>query len=200
MRGKRWAGDSYRKRGSLRLRWFLLATLLFGFSSLLRAADPSVEPASPLGGDSGTPAAGTLSGGPGSWDQSPAEMNGSGSGDALGDGSSHKPLEDILRNQPLLADASNSLKKSGAGADPLPDSSSTSSSSSSPSLVNPGTGKVVMPETLVTASSESILPGDYDVGSVYGTPLNVVDTPRRSRSSPSRRSSPPRSFPKTSCQ
>ncbi|WP_242529233.1 TonB-dependent receptor plug domain-containing protein [Methylacidimicrobium sp. B4] len=30
----------------------------------------------------------------------------------------------------------------------------------------------------MTATSESVLPGDYDVGSVYGTPLNVVDTPR----------------------
>ncbi|ACD82177.1 TonB-dependent receptor plug domain-containing protein [Candidatus Methylacidiphilum infernorum] len=116
-------------------------------------------------------AAGTLSGGPGSWDQAPVESGGSMGGSVFGEATGPQPLEKLLRNHPLLADSSSS-SRSNVGTDPA------ASSPSSPSLANPSTGSVTMPETIVAITSESVLPGDYDISSVYGTPLNIVDTPR----------------------
>ncbi|QSR89193.1 TonB-dependent receptor plug domain-containing protein [Methylacidiphilum caldifontis] len=152
------------------IRWIFLSILFINIVPAVQAGDSTLGPASMLTGEENTSSLQSMSGDPASWDQPPqgTESTGNGPQDVFGGSTSYQPLSNLLRNHPLLADASSSSTAN----------SSTTSSSSSPSLSSSESGRVTMPETIVSTSNESVLPGDYDINSVYGIPLNVVDTPR----------------------
>ncbi|TFE72961.1 hypothetical protein A7Q10_03335 [Methylacidiphilum caldifontis] len=139
--------------------------------SAVQAEDSMYGPTSAIKGEEASSPLRKISGDPASWDQPQqgTENIASDPQDVFGGSSTHQPLSDLLQKHPLLADASSS---SGTN-------SSTNSSSSSHSQSSYESGRVTMPETIVsTTNNESVLPNDYEINSVYGIPLNVVDTPR----------------------
>jgi|GEM_PF-730011 len=102
-----------------------------------------------------------LGGGPGSWDSVPEDplLTSSPYGDMNRRGG------DLGNLQPLLAQ-----NQSTAPSSTTPPSSSPTSSSAGQS--------VTMPETIVSTTNNSVLPSNYEINSVYGMPLNIIDTPR----------------------